>query len=175
MSSPLIVDSRLKDARYESATCPKCKRDLEFLRPPSSSTSTSFKVKCAACQALIEPPTTSTNATKSTGVPAKQAKSRRIGTDEAPLDRSYYEVSCCVLVCLAPHKTAHRSWACPSTQICRRSRAHTGDLPSRCALSTSLTGTSRGLSRTATSRQEPERSGGRRTLQAARTGLLDPL
>ncbi|KAL4401417.1 DnaJ-like protein [Malassezia pachydermatis] len=100
----LIVPSRRKE-RYLSATCPytDCKASVEY-KPPTveqvqavPSNVTTFSVTCIACQRNFDPPGASktlreVRAQINGGDGKKENHSRRrIGTDEKPLDMTFYD------------------------------------------------------------------------------------
>lgn len=97
------VASRPKQA-YVSVTCPypTCGSAIEYLPPSAAQLSalpsheTSFTVTCCTCKKKFEPPGASKTvreAKKSGGKDvAAGSRKRRIGTDENPLDMTYYDI-----------------------------------------------------------------------------------
>ncbi|KAK0544969.1 DnaJ-like protein [Tilletia horrida] len=109
-SATLILNSRRKEA-YVAIPCPytNCRASIEYL-PPSRDTlaalpasETTFKITCCVCQQRFEPPgaTRQVREARAAG-PASgagasgngdaQRRKRRIGTDENPLDLTFYDV-----------------------------------------------------------------------------------
>lgn len=87
-----------------SVTCPypACRAAIEYLPPNASALSslpvseTSFRVTCCTCKQRFEPPGAPRmvrEARQANGKdrPAKPTNKRRIGTDERPLDMTYYD------------------------------------------------------------------------------------
>ncbi|KAJ1020103.1 hypothetical protein NDA16_004383 [Ustilago loliicola] len=98
--SSINVSSRPKQP-YQSVSCPytTCRASIEYLPPSSSelaalpSHETSFTVTCCSCNKQFEPP----GATKMVREARKSggkdvARKRRIGTDQNPLDMTYYDI-----------------------------------------------------------------------------------
>ncbi|CAO1635093.1 unnamed protein product [Parajaminaea phylloscopi] len=109
-SSGLVVDSRPKE-QWVTASCPypKCRTTLEYPAPTPqqaaalSPTDNTFKVTCFKCKGRFEPPNAGrtireakgaangANGGSGSGTKVQQTK-RRIGTDERPLDMTYYDI-----------------------------------------------------------------------------------
>ena len=103
-ATKLVVPSRRKE-RYLSATCPyvDCRVAIEY-QPPTTeavgalpSTVTTFSVTCVACNRNFDPPGASkmlreVRAQIHTGGKVSSSAKRRIGTDENPLDMTFYDV-----------------------------------------------------------------------------------
>ena len=98
--SSINLTSRPKQP-YVAVSCPypTCRASIEYLPPSASdltalpSHETSFTVTCCSCSKQFEPP----GATKMVREARKSggkdvARKRRIGTDENPLDMTYYDV-----------------------------------------------------------------------------------
>lgn len=96
----LNVSSRPKQP-FVSVSCPytTCRASIEYLPPSASdlaalpSQETSFTVTCCSCTKQFEPPGATKlvrEARKSGGKDV--ARKRRIGTDENPLDMTYYDI-----------------------------------------------------------------------------------
>ncbi|PWZ01608.1 DnaJ-domain-containing protein [Testicularia cyperi] len=96
----LNVSSRPRQP-YVSVLCPypTCRASIEYLPPSNTqlaalpSHDTSFTVTCCTCSKQFEPPGASKmvrEAKKSGG--KEVARKRRIGTDENPLDMTYYDI-----------------------------------------------------------------------------------
>ncbi|KDN48460.1 DnaJ-domain-containing protein [Tilletiaria anomala UBC 951] len=103
------VASRIKEP-YSSTPCPytDCRVTIEYL-PPSPETlranvqphQTSFSVTCCKCRRNFEPPgaprlvrearSGATSAGGQNGTVGEPVRKRRIGTDERPLDMTYYD------------------------------------------------------------------------------------
>ncbi|SCV68383.1 BQ2448_504 [Microbotryum intermedium] len=91
------VQSRLKEA-YITVTCPHCRTQVEYLNPtPTESTlKDGFHLACAKCSQtwIIKPGgagASSSSSSSSANKSGKEKAKRRIGTDERPLDMTYYE------------------------------------------------------------------------------------
>ncbi|SGY35312.1 BQ5605_C002g01751 [Microbotryum silenes-dioicae] len=88
------VQSRLKEA-YITVTCPHCRTQVEYLNPtPTESTlKDGFNLACAKCNQtwIIKPGASSSSSSSSAHKSGKEKAKRRIGTDERPLDMTYYE------------------------------------------------------------------------------------
>lgn len=98
----LVIDSRLKES-YTQATCPyvNCKTIIEYAQPSTTTlaalpiTETSFRVTCCKCKQRFEPPGAPRlirEARQNGGKEKPKVNKRRIGTDERPLDMTYYDV-----------------------------------------------------------------------------------
>ncbi|MCO5566012.1 hypothetical protein L7F22_019687 [Adiantum nelumboides] len=98
----LVIDSRPKES-YTQVTCPypNCKGIIEFLQPSTTTlaglpiTETSFRVTCCKCKQRFEPPGAPRlirEARQNGGKEKAKVNKRRIGTDERPLDMTYYDV-----------------------------------------------------------------------------------
>lgn len=80
-----IVPTLVKEPRV-SVQCPHCSVQLEYAKSQTPSTSTDFELSCAKCQHTFGPPSSST------GSSGKAQQRRRIGTQAAPLDTTYYDL-----------------------------------------------------------------------------------
>ncbi|CDU23055.1 related to DnaJ-like protein [Sporisorium scitamineum] len=98
--SSINLSSRPKQP-YVSVSCPytTCRASIEYLPPSNAdlaalpSHETSFTVTCCSCNKQFEPPGATKlvrEARKSGGKDV--ARKRRIGTDENPLDMTYYDI-----------------------------------------------------------------------------------
>ncbi|PWN50839.1 DnaJ-domain-containing protein [Violaceomyces palustris] len=104
-ASGITVPSRPKQT-YLAVPCPytDCRETIEYLPPPPTALAalpaheTSFKVTCCKCNKNFEPPGAPKlvrEAKKNGGKEQSKvamAKKRRIGTDENPLDMTYYDI-----------------------------------------------------------------------------------
>ncbi|KAL9932151.1 hypothetical protein V8E36_008923 [Tilletia maclaganii] len=117
-TATLILPSRPKEP-YVSLSCPytTCRASIEYLPPTRDAlaslpaSETTFKITCCACQQRFEPPgatrtvrearaggggagASGTGASGGSGAGGAGAerRKRRIGTDENPLDMTYYDV-----------------------------------------------------------------------------------
>ena len=103
-TAKLVLPSRKKEP-YVTVSCPyvDCRVSIEYLAPTKESVSTlpahvtTFSVTCAACHRNFDPPASSKTlreirAQLQHGERGSQKIRRRIGTDENPLDMTYYDV-----------------------------------------------------------------------------------
>ena len=103
-TAKLVLPSRKKEP-YVAVSCPyvDCRGSIEYLAPTKESVSslpahvTTFSVTCAACHRNFDPPASSKTlreirAQLQHGERGSQKIRRRIGTDENPLDMTYYDV-----------------------------------------------------------------------------------
>ncbi|EGG08542.1 uncharacterized protein MELLADRAFT_61850 [Melampsora larici-populina 98AG31] len=90
--SQTIITSRLREP-YVAVTCAHCKATLEYLPPPKP---TSYLIQCSQCSKTFSPPgssnPTSTSTPPKPNPTTKKSGSRRIGTDERPLETEFYDV-----------------------------------------------------------------------------------
>ncbi|PWN34065.1 DnaJ-domain-containing protein [Meira miltonrushii] len=98
----LVIDSRPKES-YTQVTCPypNCKAIIEYAQPSTTTlaglpiTETSFRVTCCKCKQRFEPPGAPRlirEARQNGGKEKPKVNKRRIGTDDRPLDMTYYDV-----------------------------------------------------------------------------------
>lgn len=94
----LVLPSRRKEP-YISVTCPytDCRAAIEFLPPTAEdvqslpASATSFSVACVQCKRNFAPPSAS-KLLREARNKGKRDVRRRIGTDEHPLDMTYYDL-----------------------------------------------------------------------------------
>jgi hypothetical protein len=74
--APLLVNARVKGS-YVEINCLFCSVNLEYIQPPTPE----FTLKCGNCSQTfnIKPP-------------QKRKKLRKIGTDQNPIDTSFYDI-----------------------------------------------------------------------------------
>ena len=99
--SSINLTSRPKQP-YVSVSCPytACRASIEYLPPSASDLAslptheTSFTVTCCNCSKPFEPPgaTKMVREARKSGGKDLAARKRRIGTDENPLDMTYYDI-----------------------------------------------------------------------------------
>ncbi|GAA5845022.1 hypothetical protein JCM3766R1_004851 [Sporobolomyces carnicolor] len=121
------VKSRLV-GNYTRATCPHCRTLVEYIAPTASSSSsststepssTTFHVECAQChEPWVVKSTASSTSSSTSGGRSKPStttagrKARTIGTDEKPLDTSYYDLLGLPVTCTTEEvKKAYRRLA----------------------------------------------------------------
>ncbi|GAA6059602.1 hypothetical protein JCM10212_005101 [Sporobolomyces blumeae] len=127
----VVVKSRVKDSAFVPVSCPYCQASLEYLPPASSSSSTSstsgtttptststspeFEIECAKCAKTWGVKHQAKPNASAAGGSTKTRKGRTIGSDERPLDTSYYDILGLPVTCTTDEvKKAYRRLAIKS-------------------------------------------------------------
>lgn len=98
-ASRLVLPSRLKEP-YVSVLCPytDCRTSVEYLPPTPEAVAalpagaTSFSVQCAKCRRNFDPPGAPKLLRELRARSEGRVSKRRIGTDEHPIDMTYYDM-----------------------------------------------------------------------------------
>ena len=98
-ASRIVLPSRLKEP-YVSVSCPytDCRTSVEYLPPTPEAVAalpagaTSFSVQCAKCRRNFDPPGAPKMLRELRARSEGRVSKRRIGTDEHPIDMTYYDM-----------------------------------------------------------------------------------